>query len=282
MKDREFDTSCKFLNGKVNELPKQGLGKKKHRADPLTEEELLWSQQVPGADTALNLNLTVFYLISQQFDTCGCPKPSSAEGRTQFINSPCAGTTEYVEGPTKTKQAGLRKVNRRITQRMFATSDSRCPVKYLERLISKQPQPHRNPAHFTFSPSPSPSLTDICYFIQPMGINKIDGFMKKLQQWEVLTSPKSTLLITVFETQPLQNFRKQKYPMTKIIAITGHKTEQSIKAFVGTDLDSHISALLSKRRPLPYRLMHNCDTYHTFPCSTVWVLQLQCLLWEHM
>ena len=97
---------------------------------------------LPGADTALNLNLTVFYLISQQFGTC--PKTSSAEGRTQFVNSPCAGTTEYVEGHTKTKQAGLRKVNRRITQRMFATSDSRCPVKYLERLISKRPQPHRN------------------------------------------------------------------------------------------------------------------------------------------
>ena len=180
LKYREFDTSRKFLNGKVNELPKQGLGKKKHRADPLTEEELLWSQQVPGADTALNLNLTVFYLISQQFDTCRCPKTSSTEGRTQFLNSPCAGTTEYVERPTKTKQAGLRKVSRRITQRMFATSDLRCPVKYLERLISKRPQPHRNPAHFTFSPSPSPSLTDICYFIQPMGSNKIDGYMKKI------------------------------------------------------------------------------------------------------
>ena len=146
-----------------------------------------------------------------------------------LVNSPCAGTTEYVEGPTKTKQAGLRKVNRRITQRMFATSDSRCPVKYLERLISKRPQPHRNPAHFTFSPSPSPSLTDICYFIQPMGINKIDGFMKKLQQWEVLTSPTSTLLITVFETQPLQNFRKQEYPMTKLLQSLDTKLSKASK-----------------------------------------------------
>jgi len=35
------------------------------------EEELLWSRQVLCGDTALNLNLTVFYLISEQFDTCG-------------------------------------------------------------------------------------------------------------------------------------------------------------------------------------------------------------------
>ena len=225
---------------------------------------------------------TVFYLISQQFDTCRCPKTSSTEGRTQFLNSPCAGTTEYVERPTKTKQAGLRKVSRRITQRMFATSDLRCPVKYLETLISKRPQPHRNPAHFTFSPSSSPSLTDICYFIQPMGSNKIDGYMKKITTVGGLDITKKHFTNHSVWNTTVRKLQKAGVSNDKIIAITGHKTEQSIKAFVGTDLDSHISALLSKRRPLPYRLMHNCDTYHTFPCSTVWVLQLQCLLWEHM
>ena len=71
LKDREFDASRKVLNGKAIELQEQGLGKRKHRADPVTEEEeeLLWSRKVLGGDTALNLNLTVFYLISQQFGT---------------------------------------------------------------------------------------------------------------------------------------------------------------------------------------------------------------------
>ena len=47
LKDREFDASRKVLNGKAIELQEQGLGKRKHRADPVTEEEeeLLWSRK---------------------------------------------------------------------------------------------------------------------------------------------------------------------------------------------------------------------------------------------
>ena len=44
LKDREFDASRKVLNGKAIELQDQGLGKRKNKADPVTdEEELLWS-----------------------------------------------------------------------------------------------------------------------------------------------------------------------------------------------------------------------------------------------
>ena len=91
---REFDASRKVLNGKAIELEEQGLGKRKHRADPVTEEEeLLWSWQVLGADTALNLNLTVFYLISQQFGTRGCQEHHQPRvEHLKFVNSPCTGT----------------------------------------------------------------------------------------------------------------------------------------------------------------------------------------------
>ena len=54
------------------------------------EEELLWSRQVLGADTALNLNLTVFYLISQQFGTQGCKEHHQlrVEHLTAFVLAP--------------------------------------------------------------------------------------------------------------------------------------------------------------------------------------------------
>ena len=53
LKDQEFDASRKVLNGKTIELQKHSLGKRKHRADPVNEEEeeLLWSQKVLGGDT---------------------------------------------------------------------------------------------------------------------------------------------------------------------------------------------------------------------------------------
>ena len=63
-KDQEFEASCEVLNGKAIELQEQGLGERKHRADPVTkEEELLWSQQVLGADTSIGSELEV------------CPRP---------------------------------------------------------------------------------------------------------------------------------------------------------------------------------------------------------------
>ena len=60
LKDWEFDTCWKVLNGKDINLQEQGFGDGKYRADPVTEdEELLWSWQVLIGDTELNLNLTV-------------------------------------------------------------------------------------------------------------------------------------------------------------------------------------------------------------------------------
>ena len=47
------------------------------------------------------------------------------------MHNPTDGTTEYIEwneGPTKTRQGGLVKTYRRVTQRMFATGDKNCPV----------------------------------------------------------------------------------------------------------------------------------------------------------
>ena len=57
-----------------------------------------------------------------------------------------------------------------------------------------------------------------------------------------------------------------------------HKTEQSFKAYVDTDLEDHrhTSTLLSNQRPLvenPYWLSRTL-AHATFPCSTVRVLQL--------
>ena len=92
LKDQEFDASRKVLkfNGKTIELQEHSLGKRKHRADPVNEEEeeLLWSQKVLGGDTALNLNLTVFYLISQQFGTRGCQEHHKLRvEHLKFVNS---------------------------------------------------------------------------------------------------------------------------------------------------------------------------------------------------
>ena len=62
---------------------------------------------------------------------------------------------------------------------MFATSGSRCPGRYLERPILKRLQHIRNsgPLYVQSLSKPKP---DVWYSIQPVRINKIDRFMKKI------------------------------------------------------------------------------------------------------
>ena len=236
------------------------------------EEELLWSRKGLGGDTTLNLNLTVIYLISQQFGTRGCQEHHQVRVKhLKFVNCPCTGTTEYVEwveGPT------ARKVNRRITQRTFATSDSRCPVRYLESLISKRPQHLRNSGPLYLQPLSKPK-PDIWYSIQPVGINKIDGFMKK-----IATIGRLDITIKHFTNHSVRKTTVRKLQKAgvsndKIIAITGHKTEQSIKAYVDTDLEDHrhISMLLSNKplmkKPMSANVQYHIPLFHSLGSTIV-------------
>ena len=73
-KDKAFKVSRWKLNGKAIELHEAGLGKRKNKADALTEEdeEMLWSTGVSGGESPRSLNHTMFYVLSQQFGTRGC------------------------------------------------------------------------------------------------------------------------------------------------------------------------------------------------------------------
>ena len=129
LRDREFNSCRKILNGKAIELHEKGCGKRKRRADAVSEEEeeLLWSKGILGGNDPLFLNLTLFYCISQHFGTRGCQEYHQLRVEDiKFVRNPTDGTTEYIEwneGPTKIRQGGLVKTYRRVTQRMFATGD---------------------------------------------------------------------------------------------------------------------------------------------------------------
>lgn len=66
IRDKEFESSRKILNGHAIGLRERGKGKRKMRADPLSEEDeaKLWEAGVLGDSNLTSLNHTVFYLIS--------------------------------------------------------------------------------------------------------------------------------------------------------------------------------------------------------------------------
>ena len=108
-------------------LREQGKGKRKRKADSLTEveEETLWQHGVLGHSTPQSLNYTVFYQTSQHFGTRGCQEHHQMYIQDlKFVHSPTTGEVEYVEwreGITKTRQGGLVKIDRCVPQRMFRT-----------------------------------------------------------------------------------------------------------------------------------------------------------------
>ena len=110
-----------MLNGKAIELREQGKGKRKNKADAVTdEEELMWKKGILGDKSPTSLNYTVFYTLSQQFGTQGHQEHHQIMIEDlKFVKNAITGQTEYVkwvEGLTKTCQGGLTKRDRRVPQ----------------------------------------------------------------------------------------------------------------------------------------------------------------------
>ena len=167
LKDKMFDSSRKVLNGKAIELREKGMGKRKNKSNPKS------------------LNYTIFYLISQQFGTRGCQENHQLQvEELKFVRDPSGKTlyVEWVEGLTKTRQGGLSKTERRLPQKMFANEGSRCPVKFLELLISKRPQKLRCSGPLYLRPLESPHI-DVWYSSQPVGIQTINAYMKNMVRY---------------------------------------------------------------------------------------------------
>ena len=122
LKDAEFSNSRKVLNGKAIVLQENGKGKRPRKSDALTdnEEELLWSCGVLGTSNPTSLNYTVFLLFSQHLGTQG--RQEHHQIRIEDLKSLRDATTghishvEWVEGPTKTRQGGLKKRPRPVVQ----------------------------------------------------------------------------------------------------------------------------------------------------------------------
>ena len=148
LKDKAFDGCRKLLNGKAIELREMGKGKKKNKADALTEtEEQLWSRRALGDSSPRTLNYTIFFILSQQFGTRGCQEHHQiCIEHLKFVCDPNGKVlfVEWVEGITKTRQGGLSKTERCLPQRMLSQENDRCPVRFLELLISKRPPQLRN------------------------------------------------------------------------------------------------------------------------------------------
>ena len=109
LRDEPFKNSRKILNGKAIELRERGMGKRKDRADPLTQEdeEALWENGALGGDNPWTLNHTMWFLLSQQFGTRGNHEHIKIMIEDlKWVRVPHTNQVRYVEwteGLTKTR-----------------------------------------------------------------------------------------------------------------------------------------------------------------------------------
>ena len=159
IKDREFLSSRKVLEGKACKLQNEGKGKLPNKSQSLTreEEEVLWECRQLGNSSPRSLLYTMWWLLSQHLGLRGCQEhyTMNVEDFTLSKDDNDNEFKTFAEGPTKTWQGGLRLQPWSVLPNMFATVDSRCPValfkSYLPSLMAKKSSSTRQPAEFLFS-----------------------------------------------------------------------------------------------------------------------------------
>jgi len=70
-------------------------------------------------------------------------------------------------------------MERRLPQRLFVQGGDRCPVYFLQLLISKRPPNLKNTGPLYLRPLDKPR-EDVWYSSQLVGVNTIDTYMKKM------------------------------------------------------------------------------------------------------
>ena len=251
LKDKCFETSRKTLEGKAIELRQHGKGKQKMKADVVTEkeEDQLWDNGALRCGDAKTLNRTVFYTLSQHFGTRGRQEHHDIRlEELKFVKSP-TGEIDYVqwtEGLTKTRKGGLNKPTRRIQQRVFAVGGARCPVKLLEMMLSKHPEELKMTGLLYLTPLRKPK-PHVWYSQQPVGIHTVNRFMKNIAEVGKLSGNGKRYTNHSVRRVTIQKLRKGGASSREIIAITGHKTEESLKDYDVIDQTDHrrLSNILS-------------------------------------
>ena len=178
--------SCKVLNGKAIELREQGKGKRKNKADPLTEYEecILWKKGVLWDSNPQSLNYALFFTFSQHFGTRGHQEHHQIRIEDlKLVTNAVTGNIDYVEwveGITKTRQGGLVK-KERTPQQAYITGGIKCPVHLLQTALDHRPPSCKTSGPLYLTPIRNFShKRDVWYTTMLVGINTINTFMQAI------------------------------------------------------------------------------------------------------
>ena len=140
-----------------------------------------------------------------------------------------------------------------VTQKLYRTGGQRCPVAAYELLISKRPTELKDHGPLDLSPLRkerqwSRSLT--WFSKAPLGIHSIDNFVNKMAVAAGLDITKKHFTNHSIQKTTVKKLKKAGVSATEIMAITGHKNQQSLTDYDELDDEDHIrlSKILSSEK----------------------------------
>ena len=163
-------------------------------------------------------------------------------------------TIEWIEGPTKTRQGGLNKRPRMVTQKLLRTGGQRCPVAAYELLVSKRPPElkQRGPLYLARLKERVWSKAPVWFSKSPLGVHSIDSMVSRMATDAGLDVTKKHFTNHSIRKTTVKKLKKAGVSVTEIMAITGHKNQQSIADYDELDDEDHmrLSRVLSNDNTL--------------------------------
>ena len=228
IRDREFSSSKQVLEGKAQQLRKAGLGKRPNKARQVSaeEEKTLWKtgkfcQQSPEA-----LIQTMWWLLTQHFGLRG----------RQEHHGMRLDDFRILEGPTKTRQAGLNAKSRSFQPKMFLTGGERCPVALFREFIRRRPSTVQQSGPFYLAIKTNRHGDDETWYkAQPKGVNKINSMMKCIIAGTSLETSEKRFSNHSARKTVVNKMKKASLERSAIAKVTGHRNIQSLDDYEEAD-----------------------------------------------
>ena len=241
VRDTVFLSSRKVLEGKARKLREQGMGKRPNKAKSLTkeEEEILWQNGQLGNQTPRSLINTMWWLLTMNFGLRGRQEHHDMMVEDFSIEKDDDGVEfiTFSEGPTKTRQGGLRVKPRLATPKMFATGEKRCPVALFKQYLEKRPEEMKKTGPFYLAVIDKPQTSAVWYKKTPMGKNTINNIMKTMKEDSPLKDvcPEKKLTNHSARKTVVKKLKSSGIPKCEIKNITGHNSEQGLDDYDSGD-----------------------------------------------
>ena len=153
------------------------------------------------------------------------------------------------ERGTKTKRGMEWENGRAFNPRMHATGDERCPVKHFTLYLSLRPLSASTPDSPIYLSVANNLKSNVWFQNQPIGVNTLGSFMKKMASYAGLTGKKTNH--SAQKTMVTRLIQNEVHPL-HIAQLSGHKNlSLDSSSVVSVDQQKAMSNIISSNRNQP-------------------------------